>query len=133
MKKYTDLFLLIGHLNLNVKDGKTKGQKKLQKIAEKIKPILEKYQELSEDLRLDNASVDKDGNLLINEKGGYSFTKEAIKKLNQQSRDLNESSFDFEPIEVINPEGLEEYGFLDGWVKGVKFNKIEKEDDNIEL
>jgi len=133
MKKYTELFLLIGHLNLNVKDGKTKGQKKLQKIAEKVKPILEKYQELSEDLRLDNASVDKDGNLLINEKGGYSFTKEAIKKLNQQSRDLNESSFDFDVIEVVNPEGLEEFTFLDGWVKGVKFNKIEKEDDNIEL
>ena len=131
--KYTELFLLIGHLNLNVKDGKTKGQKKLQKIAERVKPILEKYQELSEDLRLDNASVDKDGNLLLNEKGGYSFTKEAIKKLNQQSKELNESSFDFEPIEVINPEGLEEYRFLDGWVKGVKFNKIEKEDDNIEL
>ena len=133
MKKYTELFLLIGHLNLNVKDGKTKGQKKLQKIAEKVKPILEKYQELSEDLRLDNASVDKDGNLLINEKGGYSFTKEAIKKLNQQSRDLNESTFDFEPIDVVNPEGLEEFTFLDGWVKGVKFNKIEKEDDNIDL
>jgi hypothetical protein len=133
MKKYTELFLLIGHLNLNVKDGKTKGQKKLQKIAEKVKPILEKYQELSEDLRLDNASVDKDGNLLINEKGGYSFTKEAIKKLNQQSRDLNESSFDFDVIDVVNPEGLEEFTFLDGWVKGVKFNKIEKEDDNIDL
>ena len=133
MKKYTELFLLIGHLNLNVKDGKTKGQKKLQKIAEKVKPILEKYQELSEDLRLDNASVDKDGNLLINEKGGYSFTKEAIKKLNQQSRDLNESSFDFDVIDVVNPEGLEEFTFLDGWVKGVKFNKIDKEDDNIDL
>jgi hypothetical protein len=126
MKKYTELFLLIGHLNLNVKDGKTKGQKKLQKIAEKVKPILEKYQELSEDLRLDNASVDKDGNLLINEKGGYSFTKEAIKKLNQQSRDLNESSFDFDVIDVVNPEGLEEFAFLDGWVKGIKFEK-EKE------
>jgi hypothetical protein len=127
MKKYTDLFLLIGHLNLNVKDGKTKGQKKLQKIAERIKPILEKYQELSEDLRLDHASCDKDGNLLINEKGGYSFTKEAIKKLNQQSRDLNESSFDFDVIDVLNPEGLEEYTFLEGWVKGVKFDKVEKE------
>lgn len=127
MKKYTELFLLIGHLNLNVKDGKTKGQKKLQKIAERIKPILEKYQELSEDLRLDHASCDKDGNLLINEKGGYSFTKEAIKKLNQQSRDLNESSFDFDVIDVLNPEGLEEYTFLEGWVKGVKFDKVEKE------
>ena len=127
MKKYTDLFLLIGHLNLNVKDGKTKGQKKLQKIAERIKPILDKYQELSEDLRLDHASCDKDGNLLINEKGGYSFTKEAIKKLNQQSRDLNESSFDFDVIDVLNPEGLEEYTFLEGWVKGVKFDKVEKE------
>ena len=58
---------------------------------------------------------------------------EAIKKLNQQSRDLNESSFDFDVIDVVNPEGLEEFAFLDGWVKGVKFNKIEKEDDNIDL
>jgi len=79
MKKYTELFLLIGHLNLNVKDGKTKGQKKLQKIAEKVKPILEKYQELSEDLRLDNASVDKDGNLLLNEKVVIHLPKRRLK------------------------------------------------------
>jgi len=32
-------------------------------------------------------------------------------------------------IQVNNPEGLDIYTFLDGWVDGVKFIKTEKIDD----
>jgi hypothetical protein len=73
--------------------------------------------------------VDKDGNLILNEKGSYSFSKDGLKKLNQQSKDLNLSSFDFDPIVVNNPEGLDIYPFLNGWVTGVKFKDIETIDD----
>lgn len=128
-KTYADLFTLVALLNQNVKDAKTKGQKKLVKIAEKVKPYLDGYNEKAEDLRLDNASVDKDGNLVLNEKGNYSFSKDGLKKLNASSKELNLSNFDYTVIQVNNPEGLDIYTFLDGWVEGVKFIKIDKIDD----
>jgi hypothetical protein len=120
-KNYAELFVVVGALNHFAQGGKTKGQKKLIKIAERLKPILDEYNEKAEELRLDNASVDKDGNLILNEKGGYQFTKEGAKKLAQQSKELNLSSFDYEPINILNPEGLEIYDFLSGWVDGVEF------------
>jgi hypothetical protein len=128
-KSYAELFTLVHFLNANAKDGKTKGQKKLILIAKKVQVKLDEYNEKAEELRLDAASVDKDGNLILNEKGGYSFSKDGLKKLNQQSKDLNLSSFDFDPIVVNNPEGLDIYPFLDGWVTGVKFKDIETIDD----
>lgn len=126
-KNYAELFVIIGALNHYVGKAQTKGQKKLVKIGERIKPYLDEYNALADELRLDNASVDKDGNLILNEKGGYQFTKEGAKKLAQQSKELNLSEFDFEPIKVLNPEGLEIYDFLAGWVEGVEFKT--KEDD----
>jgi hypothetical protein len=128
-KSYADLFTLVYNLNTNAKDGKTKGQKKLVLIAKKVQIHLDQYNEKAEELRLDAASVDKDGNLILNEKGSYSFSKDGLKKLNQQSKDLNLSLFDFDPIVVNNPEGLEIYPFLGDWVTGVKFKDIETIDD----
>lgn len=128
-KSYAELFTLVYNLNTNAKDGKTKGQKKLILIAKKVQIHLDQYNEKAEELRLDAASVDKDGNLILNEKGSYSFSKDGLKKLNQQSKDLNLSEFDFDPIVVNNPEGLEIYSFLSGWVTGVKFKDIETIDD----
>ena len=128
-KSYAELFTLVHFLNANAKDGKTKGQKKLVLIAKKVQIKLDEYNEKAEELRLDAASVDKDGNLILNEKGSYSFSKDGLKKLNQQSKDLNLSSFDFDPIVINNPEGLEIYPFLDAWVTGVKFKDIETIDD----
>lgn len=128
MKTNAQLLTLVQLLNANVGEGKTKGQKKLIKIGERIKPYLDEFNDKKEDLRLDNASVDKDGNILLNEKGEYNFNKEGVKKLNQQIKDLLLSEIDFTPIAVINPEGLDIYPFLEGWVSGVKFKKIEEEE-----
>ena len=128
-KSYAELFILVHFLNNNAKDGKTKGQKKLVLIAKKVQVHLDEYNEKAEELRLDAASVDKDGNLILNEKGNYSFSKDGLKKLNQQSKDLNLSEFEFNEIVVNNPEGLEIYTFLSGWVTGVKFKDIETIDD----
>lgn len=126
MKTNAELMTLVQLLNANVGEGKTKGQKKLIKIGERIQPLLDDFNNKKEDLRLDNASVDKDGNLLLNEKGEYQFNKEGVKKLNQQIKDLLLSEIDFTPIQVINPEGLDIYTFLNGWVKGVEFKQIEE-------
>jgi hypothetical protein len=126
MKTNAELMTLVQLLNANVGEGKTKGQKKLIKIGERIQKHLDEFNEKKEELRLDNASVDKDGNLLLNEKGEYSFNKEGVKKLNSQLKDLLLSEINVEPIQVINPEGLELYSFLNGWVKGVEFKKVEE-------
>jgi len=123
MKTNAELLTLVQFLNANVGEGKTKGQKKLIKIGERIQKQLDDFNEKKEELRLDNASVDKDGNLLLNEKNEYNFNKEGVKKLNSQLKDLLLSEISFEPIPVINPEGLEQYGFLNGWVSGVEFIK----------
>lgn len=128
-KTYLEFFNLIANLNLNVKDGSTKGQKKLQKIAQKIKPYLDEYNEVVDEIKIDCANVDQDGNLIFDENGNYKYSKEGLKQLNQKSRKLTETFFEFEIIEVINPDGLEIYEFLDGWVNGVKFNKTNKEED----
>lgn len=126
MKTNADLLTLVQFLNASVGEGKTKGQKKLIKIGERIQKHLDEFNEKKEELRLDNASVDKDGNLLLNEKGEYNFNKEGVKKLNSQLKDLLLSEISFEPIHVINPEGLDSYPFLNGWVKGVEFKQVEE-------
>lgn len=127
MKTNAQLMTLVQFLNASVGEGKTKGQKKLIKIGERIQPFLDAFNEQKEELRLDNASVDKDGNLLLNEKGEYYFSKEGVKKLNQQLKDLLLTEIEFTPIAVINPEGLDAYPFLNGWVSGVKFKQVEEE------
>lgn len=126
-KNYAEIIVLAQVLKHFVEDGKTKAQKKLAKISEKLKPYLEKYDELADDLRLDNASVDKDGNLLLKENGSYFYTKENLKKLNAESKKLNLTEVEFEVIEIINPDGLEEFVWLKDWVNGVDFKEIEIE------
>lgn len=126
-KNYAEIIVLAQVLKYFVEDGKTKAQKKLAKISEKLKPYLEKYDELADDLRLDNASTDKDGNLLLKENGGYFYTKENLKKLNAESKKLNLTEVEFEIIEILNPEGLEEFVWLKDWVNGVDFKEIEIE------
>lgn len=126
-KNYAEIIVLAQVLKHFVGDGKTKAQKKLAKISEKLKPYLEKYDELADDLRLENASVDKDGNLLLKENGGYFYTKENLKKLNAESKKLNLTEVEFEVIEIINPDGLEEFVWLKDWVNGVDFKEINVE------
>jgi NifB/MoaA-like Fe-S oxidoreductase len=66
--------------------------------------------------------------LLLDEKGGYKFTKESIKKLTAQVKELREKEFDFTPIPVVNPQGLEHFTFLEEWTSGIEFIKeIEEE------
>jgi hypothetical protein len=63
----------------------------------------------------------------MDEKGGYQFTKEGVKKLRLDIENLNKKEIEFKVIEVINPEGLESFDFLEGWTNGITF--IKEEDD----
>jgi hypothetical protein len=126
--KYNKLTQLVANLNAVIGSQETKVAKKLFKLFEKVKPSYEEYQAKVEELRLDNASTDDKGILLMDEKQGYKFTKEGIKKLTEQIKDLNEKEFDFKPIEVINTAGLENFTFLEEWTTGIKFIKEEEEE-----
>jgi len=125
--KYQQLNQLIYNLN-QVVGQETKTAKKLYKIYEKVKPHHEHYQAKVEELRLDNAQVDDKDCLVLSEKGEYRFTKEAIKKLTEQVKELSNKEFDFKPIEVANPQGLEHFSFLEDWTTGITFIKEEEEE-----
>jgi hypothetical protein len=127
MKTYKDLTNLIADLNAVIGTQETKTQKKLFKLYERVKSHHEAYQSEIEVLRLDNAATDDKGILLTDEKGGYQFTKEGVKKLRLDIENLNKKEIEFKVIEVINPEGLESFTFLEGWTNGITF--IKEEDD----
>jgi hypothetical protein len=126
--KYSKINQVVASINLVLGNQETKIQKKLFKFAEKIKPYQEEYMKQVDELRLDNASTDEKGFLLLNEKGEYNFTKEGIKKLTQDIKTLNDQEFEFTPIQVVNPQGLENFTFLQDWTSGIEFIKQEEEE-----
>jgi hypothetical protein len=123
---YKNLLELVNNLNNEVVNQKVKGQdtkvsEKLAKIAKKLEKYLNDYNEQVEEIRIDNASTDDNGVILKEEKGGYKFSKEGLKKLLNQIKELGEKEFIYEPINVVNPAGLEEFTFLNDWLTGVEF------------
>ena len=126
--KYNQLQTLVASINAVIGSQETKVQKKLFRLYEKVKSHHESYQAQVEELRLDNASTDDKDILLLDEKGGYKFTKESIKKLTAQVKELGEKEFEFTPINVVNPQGLENFTFLEDWTTGITFVKEEEEE-----
>jgi hypothetical protein len=127
--KYQQLNTLVASINAVIGSQETKVQKKLFRLYEKVKSHHESYQAQVEELRLDNASTDDKDILLLDEKGGYKFTKESIKKLTAQVTELGNKEFDFTPIPVVNPQGLEDFNFLEDWTTGITFVKEEEEEE----
>ena len=126
--QFKQLNTLVASINAVIGSQETKTQKKLFKIYEKVKTHHEDYQAKVEELRLDNAAVGEKDVLLLDEKGSYKFTKESIKKLTAQVKELGEKEFEFKPIEVINTQGLEHFTFLEDWTTGITFVKEEEEE-----
>lgn len=127
--KYKQINVLINQLNNVIGKQETKVQKKLFKFAEKIRPYQEDYSKKVEELRLDNAAADEKGVLLVNDKGEFRFSKEGLKKLQEDVNALGEKEFEFKKIEVVNPQGLEDFHFLEEWVTGVIFNPKPEEEE----
>jgi hypothetical protein len=125
---YNQLNQLVANLNAVIGSQENRTQKKLFRIYEKVKSHHEAYQADVEGLRLDNAQVDSNDCLILDEKNGYKFTKENIKKLTAQVKELGEKEFDFTPIPVVNPQGLEDFNFLEDWTTGITFVKEEEEE-----
>jgi hypothetical protein len=126
--QFKQLNTLVASINAVIGSQETKTQKKLFKIFEKVKTHHEDYQAKIEELRLDNAAVGEKDVLLLDEKGSYKFTKESIKKLTAQVTELGNKEFDFTPIPVVNPQGLNEFNFLQDWTTGITFVKEEEEE-----
>lgn len=135
-KKNSELLALVQTLNVLLKDEnfvkvETKGVKKLQKIGEKLKSHLEKYNEKLDEIRLDNCNTDKDGSLLLDEKGGYKFSKEGLKNMNKKVKELLDEEFEFYQF-TFSKDGIENYAFLEGWVEGLEFPELKQvEDDEV--
>jgi hypothetical protein len=126
--KYKQLLQLVANLNAVIGSQETKTAKKLVKIYEKVKPQHEAYQSEVENLRLDNAQTDDKDCLLLDEKGGYKFSKEGIKKLTKDIETLNDKEFDFQIVNIVNPQGLQDFTFLADWTTGIEFNTQEEEE-----
>ena len=126
--KYKQLLQLVSSINVVIGNQDTKTQKKLFKIYEKIKKHHEDYQAEVEILRLDNAQTDDKDCLLLDEKGNYKFSKDGIKKLTKDIEALNDKEFEFVIINVVNPDGLQDFTFLEDWTTGIEFNKQEEEE-----
>jgi len=126
--KYKKINEVINQINNIQGNPEEKVIKKLLKFAEKLKPYQEEYSAKVQELRLDNAATDKDGVLILTEKGDYKFNKEGLKKLQDQIKELGEKEFEFKKIEVVNPSGLETFTFLENWTSGIKFIKEEEEE-----
>ncbi len=62
---------------------------------------------------------------LLDDKGNYKYSKEGIKKLTKDIEALNDKEFDFVIINVVNPQGLQDFTFLEDWTTGIEFNKQE--------
>jgi hypothetical protein len=123
--KYKQLLQLVGNLNAVIGGTETKTQKKLVQIYNKVKPYHEAYNTEVEGLRLDAAQTDDKDCLLLDDKGNYKYSKEGIKKLTKDIEALNDKEFDFVIINVVNPQGLEDFTFLEDWTNGIEFNKQE--------
>jgi len=126
--QYKKINEVINQINNIQGNPEEKVIKKLVKFAEKLKPYQEEYATKAQELRLDNAATDKDGVLILNDKQDYKFTKEGLKKLQDQIKELGEKEFEFKKIEVVNTQGLEHFTFLEEWVTGITFNKQEEEE-----
>ena len=118
-KTNADLLDLVRNLNITPAEKGSKREAKLKKIAEKIKPLFEDYNEKREDIRLDHAYADQSGVLELNEKGEYKFTKDAIKAMSKDMKALLEETFEFYQF-TFSTEGIEDFKFLAGWVEGIE-------------
>jgi hypothetical protein len=120
---YKDLIETMQILVHNIGNQETKTQKKLLAIHGKLKKYYENYEELLNDIRLENAMTEDNGALILDEKGGYKYNKDGQRKMYKEIKDLLNKEFYYDLIEVINTKGLEEHIYLKDFVTGVKFQE----------
>jgi len=118
---YKDLIETMQQLVHNIGNQETKTQKKLLKIHGKLKEYYENYEELLNDIRLENAMTEENGALILDEKGGYKYNKDGQRKMYKEIKELLNKEFNYEHIEVLNTKGLEEHVYLKHFTTGINF------------
>jgi hydroxymethylpyrimidine pyrophosphatase-like HAD family hydrolase len=118
---YKELIEAMQILVQNIGNQETKTQKKLLAIHGKLKKYYENYEELLNDIRLENAMTEDNGALILDEKGGYKYNKDGQRKMYKEIKDLLNKEFNYEQIEVINTKGLEEHIYLKHFTTGINF------------
>lgn len=126
-KTYAELLELVQGLNATSAERGTKREEKLKKIAKKVKPLFDIYNDEKEIIRLDNAYTDAYGVLVLNEKGEYKYTKEGAKAIKDAMKELLNTEFEFYQL-TFSSEGIEDLLFLDGWVESMTSDKIEADE-----
>ena len=126
LKNYAELLALVQALNATNAERGTKREEKLKKIAKKVKPLFDDYNDEKETIRLDNAYTDAYGVLVLNEKGEYKYTKEGAKAMKEDMKKLLNKEFDFYRF-TFSYEGIEDLLFLDGWVESMTSKSDEKD------
>jgi cellulose biosynthesis protein BcsQ len=124
---YKELIEAMQILVQNIGNQETKTQKKLLAIHGKLKKYYENYEELLNDIRLENAMTEENGALILDEKGGYKYNKDGQRKMYKEIKELLNKEIIIELIDVVNPSGLEEHIYLKNFVVGVKFTQGEEE------
>lgn len=89
------------------KQVKTKFTYALEKMISRTNEYEKKYQSFLEDARVDLASEDDKKNLIVNEKGQFSFTRENHKLLNQKIREKQKELVEIEPY-FVDPKHIPE-------------------------
>ena len=125
-KTNAELLELVRFLNSTPVEKGSKAEAKLKKIAEKIKPLFEDYNEKREDIRLDHAYTESNGVLELNEKGEYKFTKDGIKAMAKDMKKLLDDTFEFYQF-TFSKEGIEDFKFLAGWVESIEAEQVVEE------
>jgi hypothetical protein len=128
-KSNKDLLELVRSLNTVPAPKGSKREAKLLKIANKIKPLFEQYNEKREELRLEYAHSDANGVLDLDANGGYKFTKDSLKGLNAKLKSLLDETFEFYQF-TFSKEGIDDLDFLAGWVEGIE--KQEQKDEELQ-
>ena len=118
---YKDLIETMQQLVHNIGNQETKTQKKLLAIHGKLKKYYENYEELLNDIRLENAMTEDNGALILDEKGGYKYNKDGQRKMYKEIKELLNKEFNYEQIEVLNTKGLEEHIYLKHFTTGINF------------
>jgi hypothetical protein len=120
---YKELIEAMQILVQNIGNQENKTQKKLLKIHGKLKDYNEQNEEKLNDIRLENAMTEENGALILDEKQGYKYNKDGQRKMYKEIKDLLNKEFNYNPIEVVNPIGLDEHVYLKSFITGVKFQE----------
>lgn len=124
----TNIKRLIGFSNaansyLKIFPEETKFEYAIRKVVDRIKPCFHQYNELKNDIELDNANTNANGSVLYkieNNARVYEFTKQGLKTAQEQLNALSlEDRFEFEEYfaaEIPDNIPVELLPFFEGFV-----------------